>query len=298
MKITNELFEKMKNTKDICTVLNQDYVVLVKAMPVVDAKLEEYISNLRKAYEKGIQVAPILDYKLIPETTIYYEDLGISYTKGVFLEKRAKGFNNSNTKDFYVEDLNNIDKYIEDYLNSVSNYIDALEKKSLASPDVYDKLVKDLVDFNIIPDPKPLNTFYDLKEGFTFIDLIPLNMEKDKYNDILNNFFPNYIFVSVLGYGLPSLVLNFKSFNVLTEELNLRLQKAYLSIIKKIANSLTKHFSNKDLVKVSLEERLDFINQIKVMNENEMRDFIKNNLEEKENKINEENNNKGISIIA
>ena len=90
----DKLFELGKNSKRIFTKVSDDYGMVTKKMPVDDQHLKEYISGMRKAREAGINIAEVLDYQMIPDTTSSYDDGKVTYTKGVFLERMAKGKSN------------------------------------------------------------------------------------------------------------------------------------------------------------------------------------------------------------
>ena len=92
MKITDTLFNIGSTSKKVFTKLNEDLCLVVKKMPLEDAKLQEYIDGIKAAREAGVNIAEVLDYELIPNTTRTYTDC--SYTKGVFLERLAKGTSN------------------------------------------------------------------------------------------------------------------------------------------------------------------------------------------------------------
>lgn len=220
MKVTQDIFDKYKNKKNgLCEVLNDDYVLLKKKMPVEDEHLEEYISNIKKAKKNGINISTIVDYKLIPGTTTSFMK-GVSYTAGVFIEERAKGNNFVFSNNFIM--LNDKDINFEDeavsYFKTVSQYINELEARSLASQSVYDKLVRDYVrlkDFGLECDPKPSNFFYDIDNGFTIIDVIS-DSKRDVKSDLVE-----YLANVIMGYGKPMLMIDTKVIRELPEELNL-----------------------------------------------------------------------------
>ena len=91
MKLNNELFELGKSSKEIFTPIDEKYGLVTKSMPVVDEDLSKYIKDIKDCNEAGINVARILDYRLIEGTTKSFYEEQFVYTKGVFLEDRAPG---------------------------------------------------------------------------------------------------------------------------------------------------------------------------------------------------------------
>ena len=114
MTLTDKLFDIGVNSNQICTILDDDYVLVTKSTPISDDRLDEYIDNIRKAKDSGINIASILDYRLIPDTTNCYGST--CYSKGVFLEERAKGVSNDK-KIFWLSPSSDydIDIVIEHY---------------------------------------------------------------------------------------------------------------------------------------------------------------------------------------
>ncbi len=176
MQLNDELFEIGKNSKGICTIVNDDYVLVSKTMPVTDDKLDWYIETLKQCKQDGINIATVVDYRMIPENCHKFKD-GVSYTKGVFLEERAKGVSlDSNSLYLDSKKNYNFSDVVVDYLRRIDYYISELERRSQASQEVYDKLVSDilgLLDHGLMIDPKPLNFFYREDAGFNIIDVIP-----------------------------------------------------------------------------------------------------------------------------
>ena len=208
MVLTDELFERGKNQKEKCTIINDDYVLLKKKMPCTDEELQTYINNIRKAKDSGINICSIVDYRLIDGTTSKYTTQGkdISYTAGVFIEDRAKGTTNDGL--------------------TCEEYISDLEKRASADQIIYDKFVQDYVgifNFDLTPDPKPTNFFFDEKEGFSIIDVIDVKNTSNQY-------LARYIITAAFGYGIPV----FKPGNILTESMYARYCKAKEEIFHKV----------------------------------------------------------------
>lgn len=203
MKLTDELYEIGKNSKDMCIYIDDDYVLLKKKMPIEDNKLDKYIALINKAHEHGVNIASILDYRLIDGTTTHGD-----YTTGVFLEERAKGLSSRKMSVMYLKTKENYDfnDITKEYLNEIETYLNELEEKNKGSQEVYNKLVKDCLELNnygLTVDPKPLNFFYDNDKGYTIIDTITSDKkEKD------NIYFPRYIFSIVFGYHKTSLFID------------------------------------------------------------------------------------------
>ena len=253
MKLSDELYEIGKNSKKICTYIDENYVILTKTMPINDAHLDEYINSIRKSKDNGINISSILDYRLIEGTTSSYNN-AVSYTKGVFLEERAKGKCISQFNITYLNLNENYDfnKIINDYLNQNETYLSELEERSNANQEIYDKLVNDclkLNDFKLTIDPKPLNFFFDKDKGYNIIDVIPSDD-----NEITNEFFPKYIFNIVYGYARPSIIVNSSSIYSLPSEMHNRYKECMDKLNAKIVKALRNNNINEEFIKKSLLE--------------------------------------------
>ncbi len=249
MKLTDELFEIGKNSKKICTIVDEDYVLLTKTMPIVDKELDSYLSNLKKASEAGINLAYVEDYRLIEGTTHAYDN-GISYTKGVFLEKRAHGKTMDGKTYFSLNGEEDVNKVVDEYLAANMIYLEELERRAQGNNEFYIKLVKDylnLENFGLCGDPKPLNFFYDEKDGFTIIDPIPGN----DYD--FREFFPSYIIGAVYGYGRPFLYLEDVKLG-LPKEMVDRYNKVYKVINEKIMIALKKNGIDEKIIIETFEK--------------------------------------------
>ena len=249
MVLTDELFEKGKHEIPVreCLPIDENYVLIKKSMPCTDAELDEYIENIKKAHEAGINTPRILDYRLIEGTTTTFDkdDGTISYTVGIFLEERAKGVT-----------ISSISRYLktsEDYLahlNSVESYVSELEKRANADQSMYDKFVADFIDlndFNLSPDPKPTNFFFSDEYGFTIIDVVDQRERKLEY-------IPQYIIMDTMGYGLPQLI-DEKHTNIsfLSQTLSERYNVAKKKIFEKSMIALKKRKIPKKYIKAEFE---------------------------------------------
>lgn len=200
MKLTDELFARGVNQEDIFSVIDDDYVLLKKSMPCKDHELAEYISSIERAHNDGINTPRITDYRFIEGKTSTFgpENDRYSYTTGVFIEERAKG--KCIGSKGYVNYRNKDDYYF--YLNEIKEYIEELTNRACAPQEVYDKFVDDYIklsEYGLNPDPKPLNFFFSKDTGFTIIDVIDVRDESLVY-------VPRYIFMGVVGYGIPRLL--------------------------------------------------------------------------------------------
>lgn len=251
MVLTDELFEKGKRELSVrdCLPIDENYVLLKKSMPCTDAELNEYIGNIRKAHDSGINTPRILDYRFIEGATSTYnkDDGTISYTVGVFLEERAKGVCISSTS----HSLNSNEDYFS-FLDSVHNYIDELEKRTNASQDIYDKLVSDYIglsNFNLCPDPKPTNFFFDPKQGYSIIDVIDQKQIGFKY-------IPQYILTVILGYGLPHIFDgSYTDMSFLTQSLLDRYNAAKELVLEKAMIALKKMQISDEQINEEFNER-------------------------------------------
>lgn len=251
MVLTDELFEKGKRELSVrdCLPIDENYVLLKKSMPCTDAELDKYIENIRKAHDSGINTPRILDYRFIEGTTSTYnkDDGTISYTVGVFLEERAKGVCISSTS----HSLKSNEDYFS-FLDSVQNYIDELEKRANASQDMYDKLVSDYIglsNYNICPDPKPTNFFFDPKQGYSIIDVIDQKQIGFKY-------IPQYILIVILGYGLPHIFdSSYNDMSFLTQSLFDRYNAAKELVLEKAMIALKKMQIPEEQINEEFNER-------------------------------------------
>ena len=226
-------------------------------MPVTDEELEKYILRIKKAKEDGINITAILDYKFIPGTTSSYKNGTINYTDGVFLEDRAHGVSLCYNKIYLDANQDyDFDKVAIDYLNMIENYISELEKRAMASQEVYDKLVSDclrLPEYGLMIDPKPLNFFFDTVKGYTIIDVIPSDARVG-VNLKENEYFPSYIYSIVFAYGNPLLcIVDYSYFDCLPVEYKKRLADAKDILNKKIQNALRKNGISEKIINQTLE---------------------------------------------
>ena len=270
MKITDELFERGKNQKEICTVIDDDYVLIKKTMPCTDQEFPKYFENLRKAKESGINVCTIVDYRFIEDKKSVFNSGGkeVSYTTGVFIEERAKGSSNPEHKK-PIKDCDSL----REYINTCEEYITDLEKRASADQNIFDKLVSDYVGlfkFGLNPDPKPTNFFFDEKEGFTIIDVIDV---ENKSNEYLSR----YLLGAVFGYGIPVSYSLGDTSGVLTESWYERYNKASEEIFKKVITSIKKLGLEDEYTKKDLEytQKVYEYKQL-IIPDNELETYINN----------------------
>lgn len=248
MLLTDDLFDVGVKSKQICTIINDDYVLVSKSSPIPDDKLEKYVDNVRKAKASGINIASILDYRLIPGTTnCYGKDL--CYTKTVFLEERAKGV--SNDKKIYWLSSNSdydISIVVEHYLEKVKQYIEELENRASVPISFYEKFIEDCIklhEFNLQIDPKPLNFFFDKNIGYTIIDVVDYNGEVN----VLPNGFAECLFEIVFGFGRTDLFVELKNVSYLPEEYYDRLYNVSKKLEAMLVKVLRKYNVEEDIIK-------------------------------------------------
>lgn len=246
MRLTEELFERGKKQKEICSIIDDNYVLLSKTMPCTDADLGDYITTLRKLKADGVNIATVVDFKLIDNTRVEFRNGEISYTKGVFIEERAKG-TNFDIDTFTIHTKDDMLAYLE----ATENYLEEIEKRADASQATYDKLLDDYLKINasgMTADPKPLNFFFDEKEGYTFIDLINTEMNT-------NQFLVRYLSNACLGFGLP-IIYNLNvdnNYRLLSESMYNRYNEALGKIFRMILTSVKKYDIEREYVEPDLE---------------------------------------------
>lgn len=276
MKLNNEMYDMALKNKEICTVYNEEYVLLKKAMPVTDDKLSWYIETINRLKESGINVAEIIDYRLIPRTTNSYKDGKIQYTTGVFLEERAKG-NSLDSGSVYLRVRQDYDfnEVVSRYLQLTINYIEELELRANASQEMYDKLVMDCLDIQksgLTIDPKPLNFFFDKDCGYTVIDVIPNN---PRFMDSFYLNFPQYLLGIVFGYGRPVISIDCEDCSVLSQELQERINKAGRTLEAKIVSSLRKYgFYEDNIIEAVVGNKFRYENKYDTVEIEAMEDYI------------------------
>lgn len=276
MKLDKELFERGCNQKEICSVIDDDYVLIRKKMPVEDSNLDNYINAINMAKNSGINICRIVDYKLIDGKTSTYSNA--SYTTGIFIEERAKGscLDSNNLYDAKVED---IDRYLENSLK----YIDELENRSMAPSSIYDKLVNDYISlnkYNLEADPKPLNFFFDREKGYSIIDVIPSGPKTNE------EFYPRYIFGIVFGYGKPFMLVK----NIIIKSLPLKLAERYKEIFENIEAKIVSALRKNGISQEIIQEELVYISKlydknVEVMEKEEIEELVKEKLEEEKNEV-------------
>ena len=254
MKLNNELFELGKSSKEIFTPIDDKYGLVTKSMPVVDEDLAKYIKDIKDCNEAGINVARILDYRLIEGATKSFYEEQFVYTKGVFLEDRAPG----NTLEYGVISINSNEDIDflsvgKDYLSKVKKYVEELERRAVAPQIMYDKLVSDclaLEDFDLMIDPRPLNFFFDSEKGFTIIDVLSNNNGTKTAKDRM----VQLIFGIVYGYGSYDLTIDGVSLEILPKDYLVRLMASYRKIDQKIVKALLRFSYPKEDIKSTLRD--------------------------------------------
>lgn len=257
MILTDKLYEIGKNSKNICTIVDDKYVLVTKSMPVTDDMLTKYIDSIRRAKKDGINIASILDYRLIPGTTHSFLNDTVRYTKGVFLEDRAQGECIERAA-YYLNTNKEYDSsVVYKYIKSLESYLEELERRATAPQEVYDKLIKDCLDiekYDLTIDPKPLNFFFDPSVGYTIIDVI--DGKNGRQNEI-TPYFSQYIFAIVYGYGRPYICIDLKSVDEMPIDLMKRYEEAYKLLDGKIVRALRKFKIDEEHIKLAIERNLD-----------------------------------------
>lgn len=278
--LTEELFELGKNSNEIFTPLNEQYCLVTKTLPVVDSEIDSYIADINDAHATGINIARILDYRLIPGTTRSFYDGEYQFTKGVFLEERAPG----NTLEYESINLSfakeyDFKKLSETYLNKNLCYIEELEKRAEAPQEMYNKLVGDCMSldtFGLAVDPRPLNFFFDSKVGFTIIDVL-------KDNRIARNMADKMIdsmLGIVYGYGCYDIVIDGNSFSYLPTDYIKRLVEAYRRIDIKIIAALRRFgFEDEDISAALLDCTYKYGNKSECNSEVEIESLLRDEFE-------------------
>lgn len=246
--LTNEIINKIIKDNIKCTYVNEDYVILYKSMEVCDDLLPEYLARMKKAKANGINIATVIDYRLL-------EQKDIKTSKGIFLEERAKG-NVLNIRGIILKETEryNFKKVIFEYLEKVQKYLIELEKRANASQEIYDKFLKDFIslyDFGLKPDPNSLNYLFDPENGFTIIDPYINNLnglnEKKLFSFIIND---------IYGVSRPSILIKkeqIEGFYYLTENLKNKLEECSGKINKKICLAFKKQGYSMEYIISELE---------------------------------------------
>ena len=257
MRLSDELYKKGKNSKGVFTPINEDYGLVCKSMPVTDEELSKYVSAITKAKADGINIAGIVDYRMIPGTTSTYNTNHgvVTYTKGVFLEDRAKG-NSYVDKNMYVSVHGEYDysKLVLDYLKAFLVYIEECERRAAAPQEMFDKIVKDCIDlqrYGLMIDPKPLNFFFHPTHGFTIIDVISRNDNVETLEGY--EYFPTYIYSIVLGNGEPTLHVGNTRYNGLPKMYQERLYDALGILEDKIVLALRNNGISEQLINSNVD---------------------------------------------
>ena len=250
MILNDNLFNVGVNSNQICTILDDDYVLVTKSTPISDDRLDEYVDNIRKAKDSGINIASILDYRLIPGTTNCYGDT--CYSKGVFLEERAKGV--SHDKNIFWLSPNSdydIEVVIEHYFEKVKQYVEELENRASASVDCYRKFVEDCIklhEFGLQIDPKPLNFFFDKNVGYTIIDVVDYKGELNTLPDG----FAECLFEIVFGFGRSNLYVDLNNVSYLSKEYYDRLYNAGKILEAMLVKVLREYAVSEDIIKAAV----------------------------------------------
>ena len=214
-------------------------------MPCTDERLDDYINKINKLENSGVNISNIIDYKLVRPKNVLN---GNSFTKGVFLEKKAKGNCIADIKNINICESDNIEEIIDIYLNNIDNYLNELEIRSNAGINVFDKLIDDYLSvfkIGLSPDPKPLNFFYDEKEGFTIIDLI--DVESKSLEGELKNL-ARMIYIIIFGYGIPKLIYKYNNLNIIPKEVLDKFNSILYIIEDKLITSLVNVGIDKEII--------------------------------------------------
>lgn len=266
MKLTDDMINLAKKDGKKCTIYNDDYVLLYKSMPVTDDKLDVYINKLNELYNNGINISNILDYKLVGPSSKF--NIG-EYTKGVFLERRAKGSCIGDIKNINFNNIENIEESINSYLNNINKYLDELEKRSNAHNFVFDKLIDDylkICKIGLSPDPKPLNFFYDENEGYTIIDVIYTEQDYNILKDL-----SRIMYIIIFGYNFPRLSYRYNNLNIIPIECLDRFNNIVNRLDDKMINSLLNiGISKNNIMEAIISNREKYSNLIGVDNYKEM----------------------------
>ena len=300
MKLNSEMYELSFSSDKICTIYDDNYVLLNKTMPVTDDKLSWYIETIKRLKEKGVNIATIVDYRLIPGTTNKYRNGKIQYTRGIFLEDRAKGVS-YNSESVYLNlgqdyDFNDV---IQSYLKLMISYVEELELRANASQEVYDKLLLDCQSISqngLSIDPKPLNFFFDSNNGYTIIDVIPVS---EGSNDLNRKFFPSYMFSMIFGYGKPSLYVDFTNVGRMPEELKQRLLNAGEILEAKIVASLRKYGFSENVIAQEVEKnRFKYRDDLPSISLEDMEDYVAQEfMKKKDEALKREKTNQSDGLI-
>lgn len=278
--LTDELYELGKNSNEIFTPLNDHLCLVTKAMPVTDSEIDGYIANIRDAHSAGVNIARILDYRLIPGTTRTFYDGEYQFTRGVYLEDRAPG----NSIEYEAMTLSlakehDFKQISETYLNKNLWYIEELEKRAEAPQAFYDKLVGDCLNLNtfgLAVDPRPLNFFFDPSVGFTIIDVLKDNKIANKMADKMIDSLLGIVY----GYGSYDIMIDGNMFGYLPMSYIQRLVNAYRRIDRKIISSLRKYkFSDDDISAALLDSTYKYENKNACANEDEIEILLKKEFE-------------------
>lgn len=276
MKLTDEMYNLAIQKNEMFLAYNDDYVLLNKRMPCTDDELEWYVNSLVDLKNRGVNIASIVDYRLIPGTTSSYSNGTVNYTKGVFLEERAKGKSLDSHSVYLLPkkdyDFNSV---VTQYLKMVIEYIEEIELRAQASQEVYDKLVSDcnsVGDLGLMIDPKPLNFFFDKDAGYTIIDVI---MGNPKSEEAYFNFLPQYIFGIVFGYGKPSMSIDCDDCSILPKEYSDRLASASEILEAKIVSALRKYgFDDVKIAEAVEKNKFRVSNKYACVEIEDMEDYI------------------------
>ena len=251
MKLNEEMKNKAISSRKIFTPYDDNHILLLKPFTCKNNEIDDYISRINDLKQKGIKTAGILDYE-----RIYRIDT--DYPTCVILEEKAPGRNiNPYSMNVSLEKADiNFEQISAEYIYALKDYINEINLRASAPQEVYDKFVEDFLyitseGFQI--DPKPLNFFFDPKEGFTFID-INANGPTDL------SYLPKYILGGILGYGLPSLRINWERRCYITPSMYNIIETAMKQIIEKVSNSLVKKGYSKEKIE---SDSLEWLNQLK-----------------------------------
>ena len=250
MRLTNEMIELSLSSNEKCFSYQDKYVLLNKELPCKDDMFDEYIKRINMANKSGINTPLILDYYLIPNSQVQ----GIS--KGVILEEKACG-NVLNIRGMFLYLDRDYDflQFSNEYLEKINLYLIELEKRSLASIQVYEKLIDDFINlkkYGLVPDANSLNFLYDESIGYSIIDPYFESSGVIKDKDIFK-----YIINAVYGVTRPVIYLKKNGLNCFYDlpfEYKKRLDEISNMINEKIISAFRNKGFSDDYISESFNE--------------------------------------------
>lgn len=154
--------------------------------PINITHIDRLMTIINETKEKGINLVPILDYK-VDDTKPITTFRGYQIQTGWTLQEKAKGKEMYQSFPYFtINREEDISSQYSEYKNSVIEYYNSLKKVANASQDQINKFVSDyetLEQSELLIDPsKPSNFFYDEEQGFSFIDINKRNLNTQRSN--------------------------------------------------------------------------------------------------------------------